>query len=177
MDVAITHIEEAIKLTSFRVLTPNDEIENERLDIHHELMLVTLSRKLHPAPISENIQKAIDLGTGTGIWAIDFADPYPSAEVIGNDLSPTQPPLCTKRGGWVEFQDQDTTPYSPDGSLTPSHSIHQFHTVTGEAQESKGYNMRPGPYLQQWVINASFTNVTCHKFIMPLAFGVVPAAP
>lgn len=56
-------------------------------------MLVTLSRKLHPAPISENIQKAIDLGTGTGIWAIDFADPYPSAEVIGNDLSPTQPPF------------------------------------------------------------------------------------
>jgi methylase of polypeptide subunit release factors len=33
----------------------------------------------------------LDLGTGTGIWAIDFADRYPSALVIGTDLSPTQP--------------------------------------------------------------------------------------
>jgi cyclopropane fatty-acyl-phospholipid synthase-like methyltransferase len=33
----------------------------------------------------------LDLGTGTGIWAIDFADQYPSANVIGTDLSPIQP--------------------------------------------------------------------------------------
>lgn len=29
--------------------------------------------------------------TGTGIWAIDFADAYPSAQVVGTDLSPIQP--------------------------------------------------------------------------------------
>jgi cyclopropane fatty-acyl-phospholipid synthase-like methyltransferase len=33
----------------------------------------------------------LDLGTGTGIWAIDVADLYPSAVVIGTDLSPIQP--------------------------------------------------------------------------------------
>jgi SAM-dependent methyltransferase len=33
----------------------------------------------------------LDLGTGTGIWAIEFADQYPSASVIGTDLSPIQP--------------------------------------------------------------------------------------
>lgn len=27
----------------------------------------------------------------TGIWAIDFADEYPSADVLGNDLAPSQP--------------------------------------------------------------------------------------
>jgi trans-aconitate methyltransferase len=31
------------------------------------------------------------MGTGTGIWAIDFADEFPSAAVTGNDLSPIQP--------------------------------------------------------------------------------------
>jgi methylase of polypeptide subunit release factors len=36
-------------------------------------------------------QNVLDLGTGTGIWAIDFADQFPSAMVIGTDLSPTQP--------------------------------------------------------------------------------------
>jgi trans-aconitate methyltransferase len=31
------------------------------------------------------------MGTGTGIWAIEFADQFPSAAVLGNDLSPIQP--------------------------------------------------------------------------------------
>lgn len=30
----------------------------------------------------------LDIGTGTGIWAMDFADQHPSAQVIGFDLSP-----------------------------------------------------------------------------------------
>ncbi|EAA58567.1 hypothetical protein AN6749.2 [Aspergillus nidulans FGSC A4] len=33
----------------------------------------------------------LDVGTGTGIWAIDAADEYPSARVTGVDLSPIQP--------------------------------------------------------------------------------------
>jgi SAM-dependent methyltransferase len=37
------------------------------------------------------MQRILDLGTGTGIWAIDVADEYPSAEVIGTDISPIQP--------------------------------------------------------------------------------------
>lgn len=32
-----------------------------------------------------------NLRRGEGIWAIDFADLYPSAEVIGTDLSMIQP--------------------------------------------------------------------------------------
>ena len=33
----------------------------------------------------------LDLGTGTGCWAVEFAERFPDAEVIGNDLSPIQP--------------------------------------------------------------------------------------
>ncbi|KAK1539141.1 methyltransferase [Colletotrichum costaricense] len=35
--------------------------------------------------------KIIDLGTGTGIWAMEVGGHYPSAEVTGVDLSPIQP--------------------------------------------------------------------------------------
>lgn len=49
-----------------------------------------LDGKLHLAPL-ESPRKVLDVGAGTGIWAIEFADQFPSTEVIGTDLSPTQP--------------------------------------------------------------------------------------
>ncbi|KAF2016284.1 S-adenosyl-L-methionine-dependent methyltransferase [Aaosphaeria arxii CBS 175.79] len=69
---------------------PNDEEQNDQLDIAHQMFLILLNQKLHLAPL-QNPQRVIDLGCGTGIWAIDFADENPSAEVIGVDLSPIQP--------------------------------------------------------------------------------------
>jgi ubiquinone/menaquinone biosynthesis C-methylase UbiE len=70
---------------------PNDNREQERLDFQHYFMLILLDGRLHLAPIGENPQSVLDVGTGTGIWAIEFADRYPSASVIGTDLSPIQP--------------------------------------------------------------------------------------
>ena len=52
-------------------LLPNDEQENDRLDMLHELFLQLLNRRLYLSPIGKP-QRVIDLGTGTGIWAIDF---------------------------------------------------------------------------------------------------------
>lgn len=38
-------------------------------------------------------RKVLDIGTGTGTWAIDMGDEFPEAEIIGTDLSPVQPDL------------------------------------------------------------------------------------
>ncbi|KAL4790674.1 S-adenosyl-L-methionine-dependent methyltransferase [Aspergillus venezuelensis] len=69
---------------------PNDEVANAQQDLAHHMYFLTLDGKLHLAPI-ENPQEILDVGTGTGIWAIDAADEYPSARVTGVDLSPIQP--------------------------------------------------------------------------------------
>ncbi len=69
---------------------PNDETELDREDMkHHEMMLITTNR-LHFSPIPDKPQRILDIGTGTGIWAMQMADKYPSAEVVGTDLSPVQ---------------------------------------------------------------------------------------
>ncbi|KAF2870304.1 S-adenosyl-L-methionine-dependent methyltransferase [Massariosphaeria phaeospora] len=72
---------------------PNDDMENDRLDLFHHILTLSLDGELHLAPIGDNPQRILDLGTGTGIWAIDMGDKYPSADVLGNDISPIQPSL------------------------------------------------------------------------------------
>lgn len=69
---------------------PNDEAEQDRLDLQHHIYRLCLDGALHRAPIKEP-HKVLDIGTGTGIWAIEFADEYPSAAITGTDLSPIQP--------------------------------------------------------------------------------------
>ncbi|RSM16172.1 hypothetical protein CDV31_004635 [Fusarium ambrosium] len=70
---------------------PNDETENERLDIQHHLFALTFEGRLHAAPLTQPLRRVLDAGCGTGIWAIDFADEHPECEVTGVDLSPIQP--------------------------------------------------------------------------------------
>ncbi|OAG39697.1 hypothetical protein AYO21_05972 [Fonsecaea monophora] len=70
---------------------PNDELEQARLDLLHHVFRLTLDGRLFRAPILASPQRVLDFGTGTGIWAVDFADEFPMASVIGTDLSPIQP--------------------------------------------------------------------------------------
>ncbi|KAJ2897776.1 Phosphoethanolamine N-methyltransferase [Zalerion maritima] len=76
-----------------KYVLPNDESENERLDLQHTLFLMTLDGKLFtcPAGTDRPVRRVLDAGTGTGIWAVDYADDHPEADVIGVDLSPIQP--------------------------------------------------------------------------------------
>jgi ubiquinone/menaquinone biosynthesis C-methylase UbiE len=53
--------------------------------------VLTLSGKLHLAPVGSGVIDVLDVATGTGIWAIEFANNYPYAKVVGTDLSPIQP--------------------------------------------------------------------------------------
>jgi len=62
-----------------------------RLDLMHQMIRICMDNKLFLAPIGEKLGRILDVGTGTGIWAIEIGDEYPSAEVLGTDLSPTQP--------------------------------------------------------------------------------------
>ncbi|KAF2014471.1 S-adenosyl-L-methionine-dependent methyltransferase [Aaosphaeria arxii CBS 175.79] len=72
-------------------LLPNDDEEQDRLDLLHHIFLLMLGGKLYDAPIDPPPSRVLDIGTGTGIWAIDFADENPGSEILGTDLSPIQP--------------------------------------------------------------------------------------
>ncbi|KAF5551650.1 methyltransferase [Fusarium mexicanum] len=68
-------------------------IENDRLDLQDGMYIITLDGKRALNPGADTAKRVLDLGTGTGIWALEFAEEHPAAEVIGVDLSPIQPPF------------------------------------------------------------------------------------
>ncbi|KAF2668219.1 LaeA-like protein [Microthyrium microscopicum] len=75
-------------------LYPCDEDEKDRMDIYHKIFEVARRGQLHTAPIISSHNepaRIMDVGCGTGIWAIDIADRYPTAEVLGLDLVNIQP--------------------------------------------------------------------------------------
>ncbi|KAF5976091.1 methyltransferase [Fusarium coicis] len=112
----------------------NDEQQNESMDIVHHFLTRLLDDKLFLSPLKDNIQSALDIGTGTvkGVLILkpgsDFADQFPSAKVVGTDISPIQP-------SWVppnlEFHIDDCTQpwtFAPD-SIDFVHMRYLFGSI------------------------------------------------
>ncbi len=60
----------------------NDELEQDREDIKHAMIVDLRGGKLHVSPNGDHLQANIDLGIGTGIWCMDSWDHVSSASII-----------------------------------------------------------------------------------------------
>ena len=67
---------------------PCDAAERSRLDLVHAMHRVAMSNRLYYAPLPPAPARILDLGTGTGQWAIEMAERFPGARVLANDLAP-----------------------------------------------------------------------------------------
>ncbi|KAI0177191.1 S-adenosyl-L-methionine-dependent methyltransferase [Pestalotiopsis sp. NC0098] len=72
-------------------LLPNDAAEQDRLDFQHAMMAHLWDGRLVLAPLPRAPRLALDVATGTGIWALEFARANPTSFVVGTDLSKIQP--------------------------------------------------------------------------------------
>ncbi|CCE28837.1 uncharacterized protein CPUR_02526 [Claviceps purpurea 20.1] len=71
---------------------PNDDQQLGTEELCHHCLTILLDDQLFVAPLEKDkMHRVLDVGTGFGIWAIEFADQFPNASVIGTDLSPCQP--------------------------------------------------------------------------------------
>jgi SAM-dependent methyltransferase len=129
---------------------PNDEQEQDRLDLLHHIFLLILGGKLHDAPIHPPPKRVLDIGTGTGIWAIDFADSNPGCDVIGTDLSPIQPTWIPPNAKFYIDDAESEWVYGPDEKFDFIHA----RTLSGSISDwdkmiRQSYaNMTPGGWLE-----------------------------
>ncbi|KAK2730844.1 methyltransferase domain-containing protein [Colletotrichum kahawae] len=130
---------------------PNDERENDRLDIQHNMWLLTFDNRLGTAPPNDpnsKVGRVLDVGTGTGIWAMEFGEEHPNAEILGVDLSAIQPDFTPPN---VKFQIDDIE--EPWTYSQPFDYIHS-RTMTFSVADWKEYiqkcydNLSPNGYLE-----------------------------
>ncbi|KAK4155427.1 S-adenosyl-L-methionine-dependent methyltransferase [Chaetomidium leptoderma] len=129
-----------------RYSRPNDEQEMDRLLLIHD-MITRLIGGLYSAPIDKaKTRRILDIGTGTGIWAISIADDFPEAIIIGNDLSATQPSYVPPN---VKFEVDDVedpwvhpTKFDWIFSRYMAASIHDWPKLMSNIFE----NLTPGGY-------------------------------
>ncbi|RDA83759.1 hypothetical protein CP532_4989 [Ophiocordyceps camponoti-leonardi (nom. inval.)] len=107
---------------------PNDDVEQEREDMKHAMVKLLCSQKLHLAPIGDHPQQILDMGTGTGIWAIEIGDQFPSAHVLGVDLSPIQPDWLPPNVRFL-VDDVESTWLYPRNHFDYIHSRHTVMAV------------------------------------------------
>ncbi|KAF4911490.1 putative methyltransferase tdiE [Colletotrichum fructicola] len=117
----------------------------------HEIWIYTLDDRLGLAPPCDpnaKVGRVLDVGTGTGIWALDFGEEHPEAEVLGVDLSHTLPTFTLPNVAFeIDDLEEDWT-YSK-----PFDYIHS-RLLTSAVSDWKIYltkcfeNLTPGGWLE-----------------------------
>lgn len=83
--------EQRTYLANAPYLLPKDALEDERLRFQHYALHHAFGNH-YLAPLSPDTRTILDVGSGTGIWAMDMAQQFPRAHILGVDITLTSLP-------------------------------------------------------------------------------------
>jgi SAM-dependent methyltransferase len=131
---------------------PNDEQEQERLDMLHHIFRMITGGPIFRAPLFGHTrpQRVLDMGCGTGIWTIEFSDEWPEATVIGTDLSPIQPSWVPPNCKFYVDDIEGEWTYPPAEHFDYIHGRALLGSIAGWKELfSKAFNhLKPGGILE-----------------------------
>lgn len=125
--------------------------------VHYHAVRLTIGNKHWIAPVDEP-RSIIDVGTGTGIWAMDVADDFPGSEVLGIDLSPIQPTVVPPN---LQFVVQDLEePWDMPGRFDFVHTrlMNGFSVKSWPNFYKNAFaSMKPGGWVENQEFDLNFT--------------------
>ncbi|KAL9099677.1 MAG: hypothetical protein Q9163_004851, partial [Psora crenata] len=147
---------------------PNDEKELDRIDLNHHIMMLLCNGYLHLAPLADP-KRVLDIGTGTGIWAIEMGEQYPEAEVTGIDLQPASNDVkkLNQRGDRVpdnvifEIDDIEAKDWTwPDNHFDYIHSRFMLCSISSWKRfiRKAFRHIKPGGYFELQELDCRFAS-------------------
>ncbi|KAF4123219.1 Methyltransferase domain [Geosmithia morbida] len=127
---------------------PIDEIEQLRLSLNHQVFLHVLHGE-HTTVKLDNPQHILDVGTGTGEWAIKMAETFPDCEVVGTDIAAVAETSSVPMNVFFEIEDAEEWDRSPD-----LYDLIHLRTMMGAFRdwryiyECAYYSLKPGGWIE-----------------------------
>ncbi|KAL2205017.1 S-adenosyl-L-methionine-dependent methyltransferase, partial [Sarocladium strictum] len=127
---------------------PNDDMEQLRMTLLHRVYLHVLNNELTTVPLN-NPEHILDIGTGTGEWAIRVAELFPLCEVVGTDISATAETQGVPMNVFFEVEDAEEWERLPD-----LYDLIHFRDMEGAFGDWAAmyanvyYSLKPGGYVE-----------------------------
>ncbi|PON20047.1 hypothetical protein TGAM01_v211090 [Trichoderma gamsii] len=175
----------------------SQQTEKDRLNYQHNMMLHILGGRLGQAPAGSQAQ-VLDVATGTGIWAMQYAEQHPESTVLGVDLSIAKPQELLPENCQFQQLDAENGDFFDDtkavmkkafdhmqpGGWIELHdpemrTIANDDSVKGTALEewvemtvkggrAVGRDMLKSAHYEAWLNETGFVNVQDAKFQLPI---------
>ena len=119
------------------------------MELQYHALRLAFGDKLFFAPLDDNPSHILDIGTGTGIWAIDVAKYLPNTQVVGTDLSPIQSKLVPPSVRFVvEDADQPWTFPVNHFDLVHARIMNAFLQDWDHYMEQSFRHLKPGGWVE-----------------------------
>ncbi|KPM41433.1 hypothetical protein AK830_g5122 [Neonectria ditissima] len=136
----------------------NDDQSNEALDINHHVVTLLFDGKLHKAPLTKDVQRVVDIGTGTVGSIVDWPALFRQAY------------KCLKPGGYIESYEGSPVISSDDGSVQNTSAMSQWGEIFFEGGRKLGrsFSVLEDDVQKKGMEAAGFVDVSERNFKVPI---------